>query len=58
MEAIGRPLSHENIELCLKLGYAAWRENNNERLEKTAKVLLEMTDKLAEGEDQVDEVAQ
>ena len=55
MEAIGRPLPHENIELRLKLGYAAWRENNNERLEKTAKVLLEMTDKLAEGEDQGDE---
>ena len=52
MEAIGRPLPHENIELRLKLGYAAWRENNDERLEKTAKVLLEMTDKLAEGEDQ------
>jgi len=51
MEAIGRPIPYENIELSLKARYAEWRENNSEKLEKSAKVLREMTNKPTEGED-------
>ena len=42
MEVIGRPLPFENIESRLKLGYATWRKNNDDKLEKSAKVLREM----------------
>ena len=42
MEAIGRPVSFENIERRIKSGYAVWREANAEKLGKSAKVIREM----------------
>jgi hypothetical protein len=51
MEAIGRPIPYENIEIFLKDRYVEWRKNNSEKLEKSAKVLREMTNKPTEGED-------
>ena len=54
MEAIGRPIPFENIELLLKTGYAAWRKNNAEKLQKSAKVLREITNQPTDDEDQDD----
>ena len=42
MEAIGRPVSFENIEWRIKLGYAVCREANSEKFGKSAKVIREM----------------
>ena len=54
MEAIGRPVSFENIEWRIKSGYAVWREANAEKLGKSAKVIREMKNQPSDSESRID----